>query len=110
MLSWELLFLTSISSDPVLPFYINWGTSPHPAQTAPSAAVLKSLTVGTPNEPIVASIFASMKLDVPVTYANENSIRATIKSRNGEIILESSPETMTIQSKDGICDPETTNH
>ena len=70
----------------VVPFLIDWGTSPHPSDSAVGGLELVSLTGTHPEPDRIASALAALGVDLPVTEG-EPGLRAVIRSPAGEVVL-----------------------
>ncbi|NNE69857.1 MAG: VOC family protein [Rhodothermales bacterium] len=86
-LSWRL-------SDPFvgrlggpIPFLIDWGDSPHPADTAPPAGTLTRLSVHHPESERIERILESLSIAVPVTRATQPGVRAEIRTVDGRVVM-----------------------
>ncbi len=86
-LKWLLTNPYAMPYDGAVPFLIDWGSSPHPAQTAPRAGALKGLTVEHPEAKKLRAIFAALGESVEVREADEFRLVATIQTANGPVAL-----------------------
>jgi len=87
LLAWQYTDPSSVLLDGVIPFFINWGDTPHPAASAPVGARLVSLRVEHPEADRVRRAFAALGLDVPVTSAPAPALIAVVESPNGTVEL-----------------------
>jgi hypothetical protein len=71
----------------VMPFFIDWTDSPHPAQSAPAGAELIALRAEHPDAAQVKNQLAACGLDVPITQAREPALVATIHCPCGHVEL-----------------------
>ena len=76
-------FLSPVAGG-VVPFLIDWGSSPHPAETAVAGCRLKSLRAAHPDPELVLSMLAALEIRLPVTRGPEALI-ATIDSPRGPV-------------------------
>jgi hypothetical protein len=87
LLAWQYTDPSTVLLDGVVPFFINWADTPHPAASAPGGARLLSLRVEHPEADRVRRAFAALGLDVPVTPATAPALIAVIESPNGTVEL-----------------------
>ena len=86
-LRWQLTDLRCLVADGVVPFLIDWGTTPHPALSAPQGAVLAELRLEHPDAVRVRSMLRVLGVDVPVASAQAPAIVAGIDCPRGRIAL-----------------------
>jgi len=87
LLSWRL---TEPSSDPatnVLPFFIDWGSSPHPSRNAPQGANLVELCAEHPESERMQRSLRMLGLDMPVSHATQPTLIAVIDCPRGRVEL-----------------------
>jgi hypothetical protein len=77
-LSWELTSPFAMLADGLVPFFIDWGNSPHPAQTAAAGLTLRSLRAEHPQPDAVNRLNAILKLALRVDRAERASLIAVI--------------------------------
>jgi hypothetical protein len=70
-----------------LPFFLDWGDSPHPGASAPGGARLTRLRAEHPEAERVASELAFLGVPLPVVHAPRPALVATIESAKGEVEL-----------------------
>jgi hypothetical protein len=71
----------------VVPFFIDWGDTPHPADASPQGAVLKSLRAEHPQPEVVEQALERLGIDLPVTAGAAPALIATLDTPNGEVEL-----------------------
>ena len=86
-LSWEYTDPRVVLGGGVVPFFINWGRSPHPALTAAPGASLEGLRAEHPQPADIQRILNNLKIDLPVTQGTEPALIATITGRRGRVEL-----------------------
>lgn len=69
------------------PFFIDWGTSPHPAATAPRGPVLVSLRAEHPRPDLAREPLAALGLDLPVDVGPRPALVATLRIVSGVVEL-----------------------
>ena len=84
LLEWELLFL----EDALLPFFIDWKGSEHPAQKAPSGCGLLELSISAEEPKVYQELLNKFQLEVSVSEG-EPAISAIIRSPKGDWSLPS---------------------
>jgi hypothetical protein len=87
MLAWRYTDPAIVVADGVIPFFIDWGTSPHPALTAAKGATLVQLRAEHPDAPRVQTMIDQLGLELRVSQAPAPSIIATIDSPRGRVEL-----------------------
>lgn len=86
-LTWQLTDPVPLTFDGVVPFLIDWGSSIHPARTAPSGAQLVGLRCEHPDAARVERILQLLSLRVDVCEAAKPAIVATVKTPLGTVEL-----------------------
>jgi hypothetical protein len=71
----------------VVPFLIDWGSSPHPGAQAPRGCSLVELKLSHPDPPRVIEVLSTLGLDVEVEHAQDARIHAVIDSPMGRVEL-----------------------
>ncbi len=87
LLSWRATSPTAMLADGLVPFFIDWGTTPHPSQTAASGALLLALRAEHPDAPRVADMLRKLYLDLPVSLGSTPALIATIECPKGRVEL-----------------------
>ncbi len=88
LLSWRLTSPPAWGEG-VVPFLIDWGTTPHPSTTSAPGATLAGFTSGTPTRDASRDVFAALALDVAVTEAAAPSLQAVVTGPAGSMLLTS---------------------
>ena len=86
-LSWHLTEPEPLLAGGAIPFFIDWGESPHPAVSAVAGAFLADFRVEHPDVAEVQRMLAVLDLDVQVTWARLPAIVALIEGRHGAFEL-----------------------
>ena len=84
LLEWELLFL----EDALLPFFIDWKGSEHPARKAPSGCGLVELSISAEEPKVYQELLNKFQLEVIVSEGGP-AISAIIRSPKGDWSLPS---------------------
>ena len=85
LLEWELLFL---DGGPLLPFFIDWKGSEHPARKAPSGCGLLELLISAVEPKVYQELLNKLQLEVSISEG-EPAISAIIRSPKGDWSLPS---------------------
>ncbi|MEC9157049.1 MAG: VOC family protein [Planctomycetota bacterium] len=88
-LRWSLTDPTQHSEAGTVPFLIDWGDSPHPADQLPPACTLEALRLEHPDPEHLESVLARLRLChlVELSRAPHPRVRATIRSPRGTVRL-----------------------
>jgi len=86
-LAWELTDPYVEIAGGVVPFFINWGNTPHPAASAPGGATLLALRATHPEKDYVRAAFKSFGINMPVENGCQASLTAVIDTPRGQIEL-----------------------
>jgi hypothetical protein len=87
VLTWTMTDLRMPRAGGVVPYFIDWGATAHPAAGAPSGCSLVSLRAVHPRAGQVRRVLEELGLDLPVENGTEPSLIATITTPRGEIDL-----------------------
>ena len=82
-LDWQLFLL---SGNPLLPFFIDWKKSPHPALTTPPGCTLSAFTISAPNVGEVKALLDALEIDV-VVVKGEAGFSARLQTPRGVVEL-----------------------
>jgi hypothetical protein len=86
-LRWTLTNPDARSVFGLAPFFIDWGTSPHPAATAPRGPVLVALRAEHPRPDLVREPLAALGLDLAVDPGPRPALVATLRIVSGLVEL-----------------------
>jgi hypothetical protein len=87
VLTWRYTDPATVIADGLVPFFIDWGTSPHPALTAAPGATVVQLRAEHPDAVRVRRMLGQLGVELPVTQASAPAIIATIESPRGRVEL-----------------------
>ncbi len=93
VLRWRLLFIGGHAYGGLVPFFIDWMDTPHPARTNPVAGQLISLDVRTPDADGLNALYASLGITVQPSHADAPELAARIESGGKCIVLRSAKGT-----------------
>ncbi len=83
-LTWELSDPAAFPCDGLVPFFIDWGDTPHPAGSTPEAGELSSLRAEHPQPSGARSMLAALDLDLPVDEGPRPALVARIRTPQGD--------------------------
>jgi hypothetical protein len=87
LLSWHITSQRPLVADGLVPFFIDWGETPHPAASAAAGATLIALRAEHPEPEKVQRMLAALGLQLPVVKAGKPSLIATIAGPRGRVDL-----------------------
>jgi hypothetical protein len=87
LLSWRYTDPQTVLADGLVPFFIDWGQSPHPARTAAQGASLIALRAEHPDAQRVQRLLNELGLDLPVQKGATPALVAIIDSPRGRVEL-----------------------
>lgn len=87
VLAWRLTDPDAVTADRIAPFFIDWGTSPHPAAGAVTGVILTGLRAEHPAAAAVEREVDALGVGLPVTQGAAPALIATLATPRGEIEL-----------------------
>ena len=87
LLSWHITNQRAFVADGLVPFFIDWGDTPHPAQSAATGATLVSLHAEHPDPERVQRMLSALGLELAVVKGGTPSLVATITGARGRVEL-----------------------
>jgi hypothetical protein len=87
VLSWRYTDPRTILADRLIPYFIDWGPSPHPSATAAKGVTLVSLRAEHPDAALVQQMLKVLGLDLAVTRGSKAALIATFDSPKGRVQL-----------------------
>ena len=87
MLRWTLTDPIMAPGDGIVPFLIDWGSSAHPAASAPQGATLVDLRGEHPDPAPIREALNALELDLVVTRSSTAALIATLSTPKGTIEL-----------------------
>jgi hypothetical protein len=85
--SWRVTDPHRVLGDGVVPFFIDWADSPHPARSAPGGATLVGLRAEHPDADEVSRLLAGLGLGLPLRRGPLAALIATLRTPAGEFEL-----------------------
>jgi hypothetical protein len=89
VLSWTYTDPQVVLADRLIPYFIDWGTSPHPSATAAKGVTLTGLHAEHPDAERVQKMLKQLGLKLAVTRGPKPSLIATFDSPKGKVELKS---------------------
>ncbi len=86
-LDWRLTFPDELDGDGLVPFLIDWGSTPHPSITAPQGCTLLSLRGEHPQPELIRPLLQSLEVDLDVAWGLAAVLIATLMTPKGEVQL-----------------------
>ncbi|MGH9202839.1 MAG: VOC family protein, partial [Vicinamibacterales bacterium] len=77
----------TVVSNGIVPFFIDWGKTPHPSDTAARGASLVGLRAEHPDAETVHKILSRLGLDLRVDAGPRHALIATINGPRGRVEL-----------------------
>ena len=87
LLAWRYTDPRTSVANGIIPFFIDWGTTPHPSGSAAQGTSLQSLRAKHPDPEPVRKIARQLGLDLPIDHGSEPGLIATIISPRGTVEL-----------------------
>jgi hypothetical protein len=87
LLTWRFTDPHVTTAGGLVPFFIDWATSPHPSGSVPSGASLLALRAEHPDPAGVASLLRALGIDLPVTRGDEPALIAILEGPKGTVEL-----------------------
>jgi len=87
LLSWHTLGADQSRLDGLIPFFIDWGTTPHPSAVVAAGAALRALRGVHPDATRVREVIQALDLDLEVEPGSEPGLIATIECPRGVVEL-----------------------
>ena len=87
VLSWRYTDPNVVEANGLIPFFIDWGTSPHPSATAARGATLLQVRAEHPDAMRVQKMLDALGLDLRVQKGSAAAIIATIEGARGRVEL-----------------------
>lgn len=86
-LRWRLTVPDGGLGTDLVPFFIDWGDSPHPSETAPQGIRLTSVVVGHPDPEWFLGLLEAFDLEYPVIRAAQPTLQAMLSGPAGKLLL-----------------------
>jgi hypothetical protein len=87
-LRWSMTDILKDRENGIVPFFIDWGDSPHPAESAPKGCILRRLKTVHPEATRLTGILKHLGLDLDVERGPSAKLKATIETPMGLVDIE----------------------
>lgn len=87
LLTWQLTMGPPLLQGGAIPFLMDWGKTPSPAETAPRGCAIMNLEISHPDVDQINITMAALGLDIRATKAKAFSMRALLQTPKREIRL-----------------------
>ena len=87
LLAWRLTVSPSLTADGIIPFFIDWGKTPHPAEALPKGCVLVALRAEHPDANRIQGEISALGLNIPMRTGSPPALIATIRTPKGDVEL-----------------------
>jgi hypothetical protein len=87
LLSWRLTVSPMLNADGIVPFFIDWGATPHPAASLPKGCVLVALRAEHPDANRLQAQLSALGLNLRVDAGAVPALIATIRTPHGDVEL-----------------------
>ena len=87
LLSWRLTVSPALTADGIVPFFIDWGKTPHPAASLPKGCVLVALRAEHPDANRIQADLSALGFDLRVDAGSAPALIATIRTPHGDVEL-----------------------
>jgi hypothetical protein len=75
------------TADGLVPFLISWGSTEHPARSAPRGVTLETFHLEHPDPPSVAPLLAALGADIEIRPAPMAALVARLRGPDGRVVL-----------------------
>lgn len=86
-LSWQVTSPFTVLEHGLVPFFIDWLDSPHPADSAAGGVSLVAFAAEHPAPDTLRAVYAALDLDLPVRAAETAALVAILEGPNGRVTL-----------------------
>jgi len=87
LLSWRLTVSPLLTADGIVPFFIDWGQTPHPAAPLPKGCVLVALRAEHSDANRIQAELSALGLNLRVDPGSAPALIATIRTPHGDVEL-----------------------
>jgi hypothetical protein len=86
-LTWRLTMSGNFSADGLVPFLIDWGSSPHPSKTSEAVCSIEGFSATHPDPDLVRGMLNQLGVSLDVELGEEPRLRASIVGPDGSFEL-----------------------
>ena len=87
LLSWRLTVSPVLTANGIVPFFIDWGNTPHPAASLPTGCALVDIRGEHPDANRVRAGLSALGLNLRLDQGSAPALIATIRTPKGEVEL-----------------------
>lgn len=87
LLAWRLTVSLELSAGGIIPFFIDWGETPHPASTLPKGCTIVALRAEHPDANRVQAGLSALGLNLRVDKGSAPTLIASIRTPHGDVEL-----------------------
>jgi hypothetical protein len=87
LLRWQFTDPATVVADGLVPFLIDWGSGPHPADRAPGGVELTELRGEHPDPDSVRRALDTVGIGLPVKWGDRPTLIATLRTNRGTLML-----------------------
>jgi ketosteroid isomerase-like protein len=87
LLSWTYTDPRTLIADGIVPFFIDWGQTPHPSRSAAAGVTLVGLRAEHPEPERVRGVLRLLEIDLPVDRGAAPALIATLETPRGRVEL-----------------------
>jgi hypothetical protein len=87
LLSWRLTVSPALTANGIVPFFIDWDKTPHPAAALPKGCVLVALRTEHPDANRIQADLSALGLNLRVDAGSAPALIATIRTPHGDVEL-----------------------
>lgn len=86
-LAWQVTSPFTVLESGLIPFFIDWLDSPHPAESAAHGVTLVELVAEHPSPEVLRALYSALGLEIAVREAAQPALVATIEGPSGRVTL-----------------------
>jgi hypothetical protein len=87
LLAWRLTVSRTLTADGIVPFFIDWGKTQHPANSLPHSCKLIGLRAEHPNARVIEPGLSALGLNIRIDSGPATALIATIQTTHGPVEL-----------------------
>ncbi|HKA19081.1 MAG TPA: VOC family protein [Blastocatellia bacterium] len=87
LLAWRLTVSRTLTADGIVPFFIDWGNTQHPAKGLSKGCKLVSLRAEHPNAKAIEAGLSALGLNIRIDAGSAPALIATIQTPHGQVEL-----------------------
>ena len=87
MLAWRLTVSRTLTADGIVPFFIDWGKTQHPANGLAKGCKLVALRAEHPNAKAIKTALSGLGLNIRIETGSAPALIATIQTPQGQVEL-----------------------